>query len=431
MKLSFSAAPAPFELLESTYLTDPEFYASGDPHSIWTAMRLYSPVSRHVLPGGRSFWSVTRYADAKDVLRDYRRFTSNRGTVLSILGERDPAGGKMMAASDPPIHRSMREPLSRVLSREALQPLTPKIRMMVQRMMAPLLDGETWDLATAAAGFPMAFTGTLMGLPESDWASLTRLTSMAVAPSDPDFLQGTSHEVLGSAHHELFAYFSEQVRQRKRSSGDDLVSFLTKMTVNGLKVRHDAIVFNCYSLLLGANVTTPHTIAATVNAFIDHPAEYRRLAANPALIPRGVEEGLRWSSPAIHFLRYAMQDGEIRGVKIKSGDAVVAWVGSANRDDDIFCDPFRFDVARSPNQHLTFGFGVHYCIGAPLARLALHLLFEELTRSVLAFHRAGPVEHLSSNFIAGIKSLPIAADLKGSVPVRRPRAVEANRPLTG
>jgi cytochrome P450 len=323
----------------------------------------------------------------------------------------------------------MREPLSKVLCRQALEPLAPKIRVLVQRLIAPLLDGAVWDLASATAGFPMAFTGTLMGLPEKDWARLTRLTSMAVAPSDSDFREGSSQDTLSSAHHELFSYFSSLVRQRSRYPEDDLVSFLAKMTMDDLKMRHDAIVYNCYSLLLGANVTTPHTIAAMVNSFIDHPEEYRRLVENPALIPLGIEEGLRWSSPAIHFLRYTVQDTEIGGVEIKTGDAVVAWVGSANRDEDIFRDPFTFDVTRSPNRHVTFGLGPHYCIGAPLARYALLLLFEEITRLVSGFHRAGSVEHLSSNFIAGIKRLPIVADLNERASGIPSGSLERNFPL--
>ena len=209
------------------------------------------------------------------------------------------------------------------------------------------------------------------------------------------------------------------------------------MRVSGRPLRPDEIVYNCYSLLLGANVTTPHAIAGTVLAFAENPDEYRRLTADPTLIPSAVEEGLRWSSPANHFMRYAVQDTVLGGVRIAEGDALVAWLGSANRDERVFADPFRFDVGRSPNRHVAFGFGPHYCVGAPLARIALRVFFEEVVAEVAEFRVAGPVEHLASNFVAGIKRLPVAVTAHargtharstgGPPPFRRPEAVHSHR----
>ncbi|MFI1831815.1 cytochrome P450 [Streptomyces olivaceoviridis] len=417
--------------LDTVDLFDPELYAVGDPHAIWTVMRERAPVHRQTLPDGRSFWSVTKYHDVNDVLRDHTRFTSNRGTLLSILGGTDPAGGKMMAASDPPVHTAMREPLNKVLSHRALKSRQPQIRRVVHRLLAPLLDGGTWDVAAAGAGFPMAFTGTLMGLPEADWPRLTRLTTMAVAPEDHDFRETAGDSTLTAAHHELFAYFSGQVKRRVRHgfAEDDLIGFLTELEAGGRRLRHDEIVYNCYSLLLGANVTTPHAIAATVLALMEHPQEYRRLLADPSLTTGAVEEGLRWASPANHFMRYVTQDITLRGQELKAGDAVVAWLGSANRDEEVFPDPFRFDVTRSPNRHVAFGFGPHYCIGAPLARIALRLLFEEVVALVEVFAPAGPVEHLTSNFVAGIKRMPLTATLREGAARTLAEAVAADGPV--
>nr|WP_175439426.1 cytochrome P450 [Streptomyces vilmorinianum] len=398
--------------LDTVDLFDPALYATGDPHRIWHTLRRQAPVHRQTLPDGRSFWSITKYHDVNDVLRDHTRFTSSRGTLLSILGSQDPAGGKMMAASDPPVHTAMREPLMKVMSHRAMKERRPQIRRIVhRRMLAHLLDGGTWDIAAAAADFPMAFTGTLMGLPERDWPRLTKLTSMAIAPSDSEFQEGSAHGTLVAAHHELFDYFSRFVR-RHPGGDDDLVGFLIGMEAGGRRLRHDEIVFNCYSLLLGANVTTPHAVAATVLALIEHPEEYARLLADPSLVPGAVDEGLRWSSPANHFMRYAVRDLELGGVRIKEGDALVTWLGSANRDEDVFPDPYRFDITRRPNRHVAFGFGPHYCIGAPLAKVALNILFEEIVRVVEEFRVAGPVAHLESNFVAGIKHLPLTARLR-------------------
>jgi cytochrome P450 len=428
VKIRADDAEASIPDLETVNLFVPTLYGTGDPHPIWTAMRRHSPVHRQELPDGRAFWSVTKYHDVNEVLRDHTRFTSNRGTLLSILGGRDPAGGKMMAASDPPVHTAMRRPMTDLLSARALRPLVPKVRQVVNRMLAPLASGS-WNLARSAADFPMAFTGTLMGLPEADWPRLTRLTTMAVAPEDPDFRQGEGSGTLASAHHELFSYFSREVRRRGAEPGEDLVGALIRMNVDGRPFRHDEIVYNCYSLLLGANVTTPHAVAGTVLALIEHPAEYRRLVADPRLVPSAVEEGLRWSSPANHFMRYVVAPTEIRGTELRRGDAVVAWLGSANRDEEVFADPFRFDISRSPNRHVAFGFGPHYCIGAPMARIAIRLLFEEIVDKVEDFRLDKPIEHLTSNFVAGIKDMHVTAQLRPGAEEELEEAITTDRPI--
>ncbi|KAA2254640.1 cytochrome P450 [Solihabitans fulvus] len=410
MRITVPDGPLDAVDLDAVDLRDPVFHATGDPHAVWRAMRAKSPVHRQELPDGRSFLSVTRHADVGAVLRDHRRFTSRRGTLLSILGEADPAGDKMMAASDPPIHTAMREPLAKVLSYGALRARQPDIRLVVRRLLAPVADGGPWDLAEAVAGFPMAFTGALMGLPERDWPYLTELTTMAIAPEDASFVDGAGHGNLVTAHHELFEYFAQRIQSRTHR--DDLIGFLARMQLGERRMRLDEIVYNCYSLLLGANVTTPHAIAATVLAFVENPDQYARIGDDPDAVADAVEEGLRWSSPANHFMRYAVADTELGGVPVRAGEALVTWLGSANRDERVFTDPYRFDVARQPNRHLAFGLGPHYCVGAPLARIALRLFFGELVALASGFELAGPVEHLSSNFTAGIRRMPITVRLR-------------------
>ncbi|MFC6091651.1 cytochrome P450 [Saccharothrix lopnurensis] len=396
--------------LDAVDLFDAATYSDGDPHVVWHAMRDRAPVHRQVLPDGRGFVSVTRHDDVSAVLRDHTRFTSKRGTLLSILGSADPAANKMMAASDPPVHTAMREPMAKALSFTALRARHPSVLAVVRRLLAPLAGAEPWDVAEAGTGFPMEFTGALMGLPESDWPELARLTTMAIAPEDPSFGAEAGHGSLVAAHHELFEYFGEQVQGR--GERDDLIGFLKAMDVGGRGMRADELVYNCYSLLLGANVTTPHALAGTVLAFTEHPDEYARLTGDDHQTSIAVEEGLRWASPANHFMRYAVVDTELSGRPVRAGEAVVAWLGSANRDERVFADPYRFDVARTPNRHVAFGFGPHYCIGAPLARIALRLLFGEVVRLVERFELAGPVAHLRSNFVAGIRNMPVRAVLR-------------------
>lgn len=426
MRISVPSAGADIDLARVD-LTDPHFYSNGDPHSVWHAMRERTPLHRQTLPNGRSFVSVTRHADVRAVLADHARFTSRRGTLLSILGHPDPAADKMMAASDPPVHSAMREPMARVMSYAALRDRRDGIRHVVHRLLQPLLAGEPWDLANAVLAFPMAFTGALMGLPQRDWPRLAELTTMAIAPEDGVVEDVAAQARLATAHHELFEYFAVHVQTRR--SRDDLVGFLTQMRLGERGLRMDEIVYNCYSLLLGANVTTPHAIAATVLALTEHPEQYPRGGLAGVDVDRAVDEGLRWSSPANHFLRHATVPTELSGGEVRPGEAVVAWLGSANRDEHVFTDPYAFDIERSPNRHLAFGFGRHYCIGAPLAKIALGVFFEELFALVTCFRVVGPPEHLASNFVAGVKRLLVVADLHdGAAEVLR-RAHEEQGPL--
>jgi cytochrome P450 len=173
----------------------------------------------------------------------------------------------------------------------------------------------------------------------------------------------------------------------------------------------DEVVYNCYSVLLGANVTAPHVIIGTLLALIERPDSYTQLAERSAAAS-AVEEGLRWSSPANHFMRYAVTDTELHGTRIRAGDPLAVWLGSANRDEEVFNRPYHFDIDRRPNRHLAFGFGRHYCVGAPMARLTLNIVFTEITRVVERWELAGPVEHLRSNFVAGVTRLPTMAMLR-------------------
>ncbi|NUT52701.1 MAG: cytochrome P450 [Saccharothrix sp.] len=371
-------------------------------------MRDEAPVHRHVLPDGRRYVSVTRYDDVRTVIGDHRVYSSRRGNMLSVLGGHDPAADRMMVSSDPPIHTQLREPLAKLMSYGQLRSLGPRVRAMARRLLAPLADGGDWDVAEGVAAFPMMFTGLLMGLPESDWADLVRLTSMAVAPDDPRF--GDEPGNLVSAHHELFEYFTELAYTA--GDRDDLVGAIRRISVHGREIRVDEVIYNCYNVLLGATVTAPHVIAATVLAFAEHPDEYARITPDEASIDLALAEALRWSSPATHTMRYTTAATRIGDVAIDEEEAVVAWLGSANSDERVFTDPYRFDVTRRPNNHLAFGFGRHYCIGAPLARIALGEFFGEVVRFAAGFEVVGEVRHLVSNFIGGFTSLPVRARLR-------------------
>jgi cytochrome P450 len=297
----------------------------------------------------------------------------------------------------------MRDRLQRAMTKRSLETHDGMIRAEIRQLLGAITDNTPVDVAALLTDLPMAVTGTLMGVPRADWPRLTRLTTMAIAPDDPEYaLPGGPGETLREAHRELFAYFQDLLHDRRRAPGEDLISRLIATEVDGRPLGSSEIVSNCYSLILGANTTTE----------LDRSGGYRDWARHPELLASGIEEALRWVSPANHFMRHATRDTEIAGVRIGAGDPVVAWLGSANRDERVFDRPHRFDVRRKPNRHIAFGAGPHYCIGHTVARATLRVLFAELFDRIESYEVAGEPQRLVSNFIAGYKHLTITARLR-------------------
>ena len=395
--------------LDRVDLFDLDLYTSGDPHAIWDVMRAKAPLHHQVLPDGREFWSVTRYDDVCTVLGDHRRFTSERGTIVTHLGEDDVAAGKSLASTDPPRHTQVRRAMYSRLTTRAVAPWEDGVRQAIVRFLEPALDGGTWDLAGHAHRLPMIVLGPLLGIPERDWDELEQLTAMVTAPSDPHFQHGSRAATLAIAHHELVSYITEWV-ERRRSAGDgdgSLLDHLMSVHAGDAPLTDEEIAYDGYNLLLGANATTPHTVSGTVHALIERPDQFEKAQADPSLVPSLVEEGLRWTSAACDIMRYTTAETTIGGGTVPAGGAVVAWIASANRDESRFADPHTFDVTRRENRHVTFGFGPHYCIGAPLSRLTLRVFFEELLQRFGSIDLDGEPQHLRSFFIAGMTHLPI------------------------
>ncbi|MFJ4467368.1 cytochrome P450 [Streptomyces sp. NPDC089424] len=399
--------------LDRIDLFDLDLYTSGDPHPVWDVLRQKAPLHHQVLPDGREFWSVTRYDDVCRVLGDHREFTSERGTVPTHLGTDDVAAGVLLTSTDPPRHTEVRRPIGTQLTARAVKSWEDSIRRSVGRFLEPALDGGTFDLAERALLLPALVTGPLLGIPEKDWEELVQLTAMVTAPADPHFQQGSEAATLAISHHELVTYVTEWVKRRRAAGGEDdsLLAHLMSVRPGGAPLTDEEIALDGYSILLGANVTTPHTVSGTVQALIERPEQFEKAQADPSLIPNLVEEGLRWTSAACNFMRYAVHDVQIAGGTIPARGAVVAWIGSANRDASRFPDPHVFDITRdNAKRQVAFGFGPHFCIGAPLARLTLRVFFEELLQRFGSIEPAGEPQHLRSYFIAGMTHLPIVAE---------------------
>jgi cytochrome P450 len=396
----------------TTDLVDPTLYSDGDAHTIWAQLRELDQLSWYQVDADRGFWSVVKFSDTDRVLRDTASFTSERGTMLEILGMDDPAGGQQLAVTDPPRHNIMHARLKKALAVKAVDRQREMIRDLVLDLIMPLGGGGVFDFGRAMLAMPMSVTGTMMGLPQADWSWLSRLTTVCIASDDPEFQDaGGKSATLEAAHRELFAYFQDLVRFRREHLSDDLISVLISTRFEGRHMAPGEIVANCYSLLLGANVTTPHAPTYVMAECIESGV-LEDWAAHPDVTGTAIEEALRWSSPVNHMLRYATRDIVVRGTPIAARDAVVVWLGAANRDEEQFPEASTFDIRRKPNKHLAFGIGPHYCVGHSVARVSLRILFEELLSRFEDFRPAGKPERLVSNFVSGYKHVPITARLR-------------------
>ncbi|WP_030487102.1 cytochrome P450 [Micromonospora chokoriensis] len=390
-------------------LTDPAYYVDGDPHAVWRELRRTAPVSLRQTGAGIEYWSVTRHPDVDRVLRDHRSFTSTRGTFLNVLGRPDPAAGRQLAATDPPRHTAMRSPLHQTLSLRSTAGEDPMIRERVRALLMPSVEAGEMDVATVMSGLPVAVLGSMMALPADDWQQLTDLAAMAVAPDEPArMLPKGPQATLQRAHRALFAYFQDKAHERRENPGSDLMSALLDLRIDD-QPDPGSMVSNCYSLMVGA-ATWPH--AATAGLYqLAESGRYAEYAGRPELLDPLIEEAFRWASPANHFLRHATTEVELGGVRLPAGAPVVVWLGSANRDEAVFTDPYAFDPARWPNRHLAFGSGPHNCLGAPLARRMIRHVFTEMFELVTDVAPAGPPSHVASNFVAGYRHAPVKLEV--------------------
>jgi cytochrome P450 len=390
-------------------LADPRRFDGLDFRAEWTRLRALDRLDWTPVAGRGGFWSAVRYHDVDLVLRDAHTFTSERGTLLSILGRPDPAGGRQIAATDPPRHTTMRAGLQKALTIKAIEQQKDAITRLVRECLAPLADGGVFDFGQAMLALPVALAGEVMGLPRADLPRLCRLLTTSIAADDPEYCtpRGTK-ATLDRAHRELFAYLQDLCAERRHQLGDDLISVLIGTEVDGRVMSPGEVVSNCYSVLLGATVTTAHPATYLMTEHIGDGL-LDRWAADLSVTPTAVEETVRLASPASHFMRYATTDTEIRGTPIAAGQAVVCWLGSANRDGTVFADPDTFDLRRKPNRHVAFGVGPHYCVGHGVARVTLAILFDELLTRFRDFQPAGEPVRLRSNVISGYTHVPITA----------------------
>jgi len=407
--------------LADVNLVDLDRFAHGFPHDVFTRLRAEAPVWWHPphakAPGGEGFWVVTRHADVLAVLRDAATFSSEGGpgragggTTLDDL-PRGMGPGVMLNMIDPPRHDAIRLLVNKGFKPTTIAKLEGTLRDRTRAILDAVLPSERFDfLREVAAELPLQVTASLFGIPQEDRHKVFEWTTAFVDYSDRDL--GGSSDRLRSAAADMAAYLRELVARKRRDPGDEMLSLIVHAEVPDeqgvLRRLDDAEIVPFLTLLLVAgSETTRNAIAGGVLALIEHPAELARLRADRALVPRAVEEILRWTSPTSYNRRTATRDTAIAGVAIRAGDKVTHWYPSANRDERVFVDPFRFDVARDLNPHLAFGHGVHHCLGASLARIEIAVVLEELLARGVDLALDGEVEWARSNKHNGMRHLPL------------------------
>ncbi len=397
-------------------LLDRDRFTRGIPHEWFTWLRANEPVYHHAEPDGPGFWVITKHADVIVCNRDAQTFSSaqKRGGVISLeestmaQSELDDMAGNIMLMMDPPDHTRYRKLVNRGFTPRMIGMLQPHIRELAVGILDQALAGGTCDFVVdVAAELPLEVIAELIGVPREDRHKIFEWSNRMIGSEDPEYL--VSQEDLMNAQVEMFMYAQSLAEQRRKEPKDDIITALLSAEVDGDSLSD--MDFNLFFLLLSVagNETTRNAIAHGMNAFLENPDQCDRLVADPSgRITLATEEILRWASPVMYFRRNATRDFELRGHTIRSGDKISLWYISANRDEDVFDDPFRFDIERDPNPHIAFGGGgPHFCLGAQLARLEIQVLFEELARRVPRVEALGEPALLRSNFIGGIKHLPV------------------------
>ena len=394
-------------------------YTNGVPHATFNRLRASDPVHWTDETDGSGFWSILRYDDALAVSRDYSTFTSTKGIRLEEMDEEQLHARRTMMELDPPEHTRYRRLVNKGFTRRTVDTFEDVIRQLAAEVVeAALPKGEFDFVAEVSEQLPMRMLGRLLGTSDEHGHQLVAWGDALLGNTDPDFtdfpIDLTDTEAYrmvpfrSPAALEIFQFAQQQAAERRTCPRDDIITKLLEPTRDGEPLS-DLEFNNFFTLLVAAgNDTTRYTMTHGVWNMMNHPQLWHTLRERPELMPSCVEEVLRTSSVTMHFRRTATRDVEMRNSRINAGDKVVIWFNSANHDPDGFAMPFRFDLAREPNDHMAFGRnGPHFCLGAWLARMEVRLVFEELMKRIDHLEPAGPIERLRSNFIAGIKRLPV------------------------
>ena len=394
----------------------------GVPHDQWRALRELDGL-HHLEPEGFDpFYPVVRYDEICEVSKQPDRFLSRFGIVLESKAQKafqaanqGVAQMRAIIVMDPPEHRDFRKVASPWFTPRAIDRVAPVVEQSARDLVDGLVEragggeGECEFANEVAAAHPLRILSSIIGVPREHEAQLLRLTNELFAADDPDLRRKGDDRgaAIQAMVMEFVQLFNGIIEDRRANPTDDLASVLANAKVSGQPMElMDTLGYYLITFTAGHD-TTKNALAGGLRALAEHPAEYEKLKRNPELVPSAVEEILRWTSPVNYMKRVVAEDTEFRGQKLKKGENLVLFYASANRDAAVFDDPYAFRVDRTPNRHLAFGFGEHFCLGAHLARMSQRALLRELIGRIDSLELAGDPTQIVSSFVVGLKHLPI------------------------
>jgi cholest-4-en-3-one 26-monooxygenase len=394
-------------------LSDSRSFVPGVPHAWLAWLRRNDPVHWQDEPGGPGFWAVTRYEDCVTVNRDYERFSSAaRGTMPFEMPDADiEQQGLNMLNMDPPLHTRYRRLVNKGFTPRMVRDLEASIHRAADSILDGVVERGDADFVTdVSAELPLQVIADLLGVPQEDRHRMFEWSNRMVGNEDPEYQESASAEAALVAAMELYGYASTLFGQKRLDPHEDLMSALTTVEVEGERLSELELELFFLLLTVAGNETTRNLMSGAMHAFFAYPEQWQRLVADRGLLPTAVDEMLRFVTPVMNFRRTAMADVELSGRLVRAGEKVVFWHASANRDEDVFGpDAAVFDVGRSPNPHIAFGGGgPHFCLGANLARMEIRVMFEHLLERVPDIRQDGEMQRLQSQFINGVKHLPVA-----------------------
>ncbi len=385
-------------------------WGRGVPHDQFDRLRAEAPVYWHPEPGDTGFWALTKHADVRAASHDCDTFSSELGgTFIPTADEEALVSLRLTILNmDPPKHNRYRKLVSKGFTPRMIRMLVDEI----ERRAAVVIDnvcekGEVEFVEEIAAQVPVQMICEMIGLEKELWPRIFELSNQLIGSrDDPDFVVVEGQELMAAM--EVYALCDAVAADRRANPRDDIMTALVQAEIDGERLDDAELNLFFITLIVAGNETTRNLINHAMVALVEHPDQAQRLRDDPSLWDTGVDEMLRWGSSIHNFRRTATRDTELRGVPIKEGDKVVLYYASANRDEDVFVDPHTFDVGRTPNDHVTFGGGgVHYCLGASLAKAEIRATMRQIVERLPDLELAAEPNRLHSDFVNGIKTMPV------------------------
>jgi cytochrome P450 len=388
---------------------DPDLYVDGPIHEIFAELRRSQPVYWQEMPGESGYWAVLKHADVAHVARHPDIFSAEtQGVILeNPAPEQLELSRNMLLMMDPPRHTAYRKPLVDSFKARVIGRMDEQVRAICRSIFTDMAEQRHVEFVHEVAGLlPSQVVGELVGIPREDWAQIRLWAEQGTSSQDPDLAAPDSYAQTGMADMAMYA-IDFAARRRSEPPRDDLASLI--LAGNFGDGPMSEIEFGSFfvQLVTAGNDTTKTMLSSGLQALLSHPDQLADLRADRSLLPSAVEEILRWANPLHYFRRTATVDTELRGTPIRAGDKVAMWYTSANRDEDVFAHPQRFDIRRHPNPHLSFGIAQHFCLGVHLARLEGRVFFDELLSTFPVIEQTGEARRIRSNLNNGLKSLPV------------------------